>query len=346
MALLRLATLVHDPAVAVSQRQMAICLITSAPRWLWPEPVRPPSDRLPPQARPHIARERCAMVMQNRWDDIGALLFDAASPSALPDSPPAPIRPGLVAGPIAHRISESARHGRFSAACKQLFSFGFASPTRLTEENLRAKWRPPDDSFLLEGRFLQPAESTIFLDSPHVRLASRSLKRETAPDALGWTTEAWTALVAREDVLPVLREILVQYTTGHCGSIAQDLVNLSRMTPLYKDATGNSIHPIAIPMVWRKLVGRAAVNHFRDVLQHAAGPFQFAAMTPDGSARMAASTRWRASSDPETVFIRTDIQNAFNEVHRHSVCECLSRASPPSRRNTVFVAEPSIYCSP
>ena len=85
---------------------------------------------------------------------------------------------------------------------------------------------------------------------------------------------------------------------------------------------------MAIPSIWRKMVGRATVNHFREVLQHAAGPSQYAAMTPDGGARLAAATRWQAAAHPDHVFIRTDIHNAFNELGRSSVYEALSFASP------------------
>ena len=41
---------------------------------------------------------------------------------------------------------------------------------------------------------------------------------------------------------------------------------------------------------------------------------------------MAVATRWRLKSD--TVFIRTHLQNALNEIHRHSVYEHLSHTFP------------------
>ena len=121
----------------------------------------------------------------------------------------------------------------------------------------------------------------------------------------------------------------MQYATGQCGSMAQDLINSSRLIPLYKDAQGSSLRPVAIPTLWRKVFGRATVEHYRPVLRHAAGPSQFAAMTPDGGAKLAATTMAAANGlTGERLLLRTDIQNAFNEIHRHVVYESLSYATP------------------
>ena len=185
-----------------------------------------------------------------------------------------------------------------------------------------------DSRFQLQGRFVQPAEAAAFLDASELRKVGRTLRRGTAPDALGWTAESWQTLASRDEVFPVLRELLLQYVTGHSGTIAQDLCNLSRLVPLYKDGTGDSLRPIAIPSIWRKVIGKTTVGHFRVELRHAAGSNQYAAMTSDGGARMAAQTRWQAHSQHDIVFVRTDIQNAFNEVSRHAVFEALSYASP------------------
>ena len=100
------------------------------------------------------------------------------------------------------------------------------------------------------------------------------------------------------------------YFKSFCSSaVAQDLVNTSRMIALYKDTRGASLRPIAIPTVWRKIVGRASTTHFRDVLRHAAGEFEYAGMPSDGGARMAAATRWQSQTHQDRVFVRTDIQN-------------------------------------
>ena len=269
--------------------------------------------------------------MQNRWDELAALLLPTGDFS-LPSWPfPSPQRPGLVTGPSAHKLMQAAKHGRLSSAWKQLFSYGLAPPTVETKATLESKWRPPQPDYQLEGRFLQPAEVAIFLDTATVQRATCALKAGTAPDALGWTSEAWKTLSLRPELFSVFRELFLQYVTGHCGSVAQSLVNASRLVPLYKDSMGQALRPIAaiaIPSVWQKLVGRTTVNHFREVLQHAAGPSQYAAMTPDGGAKLAVATRWQVAAHPDHVFVRTDIHNAFNELGRSSFYEALLFASP------------------
>ena len=47
----------------------------------------------------------------------------------------------------------------------------------------------------------------------------------------------------------VFREILLQHVTGHCGSLAQDLVSASRLVPLCKDSTGQALGPITTPSI-------------------------------------------------------------------------------------------------
>ena len=52
-------------------------------------------------------------------------------------------------------------------------------------------------------------------------------------------------------------------------------------------------------------------------------------LTPDGGAKLAATTMAAANNlTGEWLFLRTDIQNAFNEIHRHVVYESLSYATP------------------
>ena len=242
---------------------------------------------------------------------LAELVFECPPPSERGEANAAPQHPGLITGASAQRLLLAARHGRLTSAWKQLFSRGIAPPNQDTVEKL-----------------LQPHEAGPVFSAAAIRQASRGLKHGTAPDALGWTTESWQALTRRPELMPVVQELLLQYVTGHSGGLAQDLINSSRLIALYKDSQGASLRPIAIPTVWRKIIGRASVTHFRDVLRHAAGDFQYAAMTPDGGARMAAATRWQSQAQQERVFVRTDIQNAFNEIQRHSVYEALSYSSP------------------
>ena len=148
---LRLASILHDPAVCASQRQMALALLLTAPRWLWPEPDKPLSGRLPPHARPHLIRHRAELVLQNRWEELAGFTFQCPPEPAAAESIATPQRPGLIAGASAHRLLLAAQHGRLTSAWKQLFSHGIAPPTADTEARLQVKWWLPNASFQLEG---------------------------------------------------------------------------------------------------------------------------------------------------------------------------------------------------
>ena len=111
MALLHLASIVHDPQVSPTQRQMAICLLLTAPRWLWPESAKPPNGRLPAQARPRLIRSRAELVMQNRWAELAPLLLPSEAPPLVTSTTPTPQQPGLITGLSAHKLMQAARHG-------------------------------------------------------------------------------------------------------------------------------------------------------------------------------------------------------------------------------------------
>ena len=265
--------------------------------------------------------------MQSNWQGLADLLSASDTSAAAPPDPRPAQEPGLITSQSARR--QAAQQGRLTSAWKQLYSYGLAAPDPGTVRKVQDKWVPPQDNFMLEGRFAQARDIAETLADRHLTKAVRALKPGTAPDSLGWTTETWRALYQNAAVQPIFKELLVQYATGQCGSIAQDLINSSRMIPLYKDAQGSSLRPIAIPTLWQKAFGRATVEQYRPVLRHAAAPSQFAAMTSDGGAKLAATTMAAANNlTGERLLLRTDIQNAFNEIHRHVVYEALSYATP------------------
>ena len=200
---------------------MVLGLLLTAPRWLWPDPSRPQGGRLNSQARPRLIRERSALVITGDWEalaalvlgGLAALVFTSESPDCHASAPAGSHRPGLITAVTAGQIARAAEQGRLSAAWKRLCSYGIASPVAAICAK-KAKWLPPNSEYQLEGHYAQCTEAAALTDQATLRSATRRLKRGTAPDALGWTTEAWQTLLARSDLLRVLREILLQYLTG------------------------------------------------------------------------------------------------------------------------------------
>ena len=74
---------------------------------------------------------------------------------------------------------------------------------------------------MVEERFSQPRDVAEILADRHLNKAVLALKPGMAPDRFGWTTETWLALFQNPAVQPILKELLVQYATGQCGSIAR-----------------------------------------------------------------------------------------------------------------------------
>ena len=127
----------------------------------------------------------------------------------------------------------------------------------------------------------------------------------------------------------MLRELLTLYACGELGHEGEDLLNCSLLIPLYKDSRGTAIRPIAVPTAFRKCYARSVLAVHRTVLSEAAGPHQYAAMTADGARLVAHHLRTQAAEPgPPSLYIRTDISNAFNEVDRQHVLESLMTAHP------------------
>ena len=120
-----------------------------------------------------------------------------------------------------------------------------------------------------------------------VRAATRKLNRGSAMDALGWSHEAWTSVRNLPHGRQLLSELLLQYCTSGLGHEGEDLMNASLIIPLYKDARGSAIRPIAAPSVHRKVLAKVRVSVFRAELQHGAGEAQHAAMSSNGTLRVA-----------------------------------------------------------
>ena len=106
-------------------------------------------------------------------------------------------------------------------------------------------------------------------------------------DALGWSHEAWTGVHNMPHGRQLLHELLLVYCTGGLGHEGEDPMNTSLIIPLFKDAQGTAIRPIAVPSAHRKVLAKVSVAAFRPELQRAAGDAQHAAMASDGTLRMA-----------------------------------------------------------
>ena len=316
----RLLLLLGDPGVTHA---------LTMPRWLWPEPPKPPGSQLHPHSRPRLLQERAQLVLQSDWETLLVLLQPPDAPPANPPDTP-PRTPGLLTDADCKRLMRAGQQGRVATAWRQLFSFGLAPSNDRTQKLIQDKWTPsplfPDQ---LRGTYMSPSDAKELLTDDRLIQASRTLTAGSCTDALGWTHEAWRTVLQLPHGKHLFRELLTLYSCGEVGHEGEDLINASLLIPLYKNSKGDAIRPIAVPSVFRKTYARATLAQHRPALSEATGPHQYAAMTKDGARLIASHLRHhqRATSAP-TVYLRTDIQNAFNEIDRQQVLSSLEAAHP------------------
>ena len=176
-----------------------------------------------------------------------------------------------------------------------------------------------------------------------LRTALRTLGQGAAADVVGWHHENFMALSSEEPFLLVLMELLQSYCLQDLGTVALDTMNASLLLPLSKGSAAQGVRPLAIPTVFRKVLGKIMVQQWRRQLADHSSPHQFAALRSDGShlcAREARSLICRTSSN---VLLRCDIANAFNAIDRAAVLTALHDIHPElARSQHAWLQRPTI----
>ena len=296
-------------------------------RWLWPEPG-PRHQPLPANARPQLLKERSQAFMSNDW----ALLIHTITNDTEPaePTPAAPRAPGVLTAADQVRLMRAAKQGRLTAAWRQLYSYGVAAASDATQALLQEKWLPaPAFPTERRGHCMTPADAQDLLSPDRLLKATQALPHGSATDVLGWTHETWQMVHKLPHGRRLQRELLVLYATGELGREATDLINSSLAIPLRKNTAGTSLRPIAVPSAFRKVYARSCVAKFRLELHEASGPHQYAAMRADGCRNIATTLQTcRSSGASPSLFLRTDIQNAFNQADRQATLDSLASAHP------------------
>ena len=241
-----------------------------------------------------------------------------------------PASPGVLDGRACRSLLLAADAGRLHTAWRKIQSYGLAPINDTTVAGLRAKWSPPSIDPPHPSRPTLDGHAVMDLTAPiPMQKALRQLKRQTAPDCLGWTTETVQQLAVQPELRILPAFLCGLYLCRAGGEVFEDACNASRLLPLWKDPQGQGLRPIAIPTVWRKLAAQLLLQRWGPALRAAAGPYQFSAGTPDGANRFASATR--AAMDATNcshALLRTDVSNAFGSVHRSSLFEVLHSIDP------------------
>ena len=104
------------------------------------------------------------------------------------------------------------------------------------------------------------------------------------------------------------------------------MLSANRLVPLRKPAPG-TLHPIAIPTVWRKLWATVTSKKWSTAIQDFLGGDQFGAGTALGTLRFAKLVQ-SYTEDPAHVAISLDIENAFSSLDRRAVIAAMHEIDP------------------
>ena len=323
---------VHRAAVSdehsAEERCLYMLLLLLAPRWLWPEPTKNANQPLEAYARPRLIQDRAELWSSGQHMTLLALAAARDTVPAPVAAPAAPLEPGTVNQALAARLLHMAKQGRHTTVWRQLYSHGLAPPGEATLAALQDKWLPTGPTTISLNHRSTPREAGLLCSRVTLRTAVRELGRGAAADVIGWHHENICALSSQEPFLLVLIELLQSYCTQDLGTVALDTINASLPLPLSKGSQAQGVRPLAIPTVFRKLIGKLVVHKWRKALADHSSPHQFAALRSNGChlcAREARSLINRASSN---VLVRCDIANAFNSIDREAVLQAFHDISP------------------
>eukprot|EP00971_Amphidinium_carterae_P129774 2570395-Amphidinium_carterae.1 len=298
---------------------MRIALI--APRLLWPAPMRTSSSsKLKPNARPLLVKQRLSLLHSGRWGD---LLAEAMMSNVGIRPNHAAHNPGTITPQAAKALVSAAREGRIGPAWKQLWSHGVAPHSEDTAEAVQRKWSPAPATALPAITPSPPTETAEAVTSQKQwLLALRKLKKGTAADAAGWTTEIFVALAAFPATSGHFRQLVKRQMIGTLREDEMRCMGAIHVLALNKNGKGD-IRPISVPSVWRKLLSSMIVASHSEAAARFLGTRQHGIGTPNGISRFAKRVAELAVASPHHLFLQTDISNAFGMVHRSSVLDAL-----------------------
>ena len=102
-----------------------------------------------------------------------------------------------------------------------------------------------------------------------------------------------------------------------------------------------------LPTVFRKVLSKAAVRHWKQALCHHSGPHQYAVLRSNGAHLCAREAHRLCSRATGNVLLRTDIQNAFNSISRSAVLSALLDTDEAlGRTQAAWLCRPSLALAP
>ena len=197
-------------------------------------------------------------------------------------------------------------------------SRGIAAPSARVTEEITAKWQVQPQGPLPLRRTPQAAAVEEHLQGPTLRKAIRRFRRSRTRDALGWTSNTFSAMLQQANGRMAIIGIIRRTWLHETSPLVCQLIGLTRSVALVKDNTGAS-RPIAIPSMYRKLQAGVLVVKHGEAIQRFLGDGQYGAAMANGVTKFGLWVQQQMHAQNQHTCLQTDISNAFGGLPRHQV---------------------------
>lgn len=220
------------------------------------------------------------------------------------------------------RVVRLAKQGHLSRAVKVLESDGLVAITPEVLESIK-RLHPPSAK---PAPKLPSDAAAPIIEKSWVRITVRRLINGAAPGWSGWTPEILHPLLKDADTLEEFTEFLQLIIRGEVPEAIRQLVLGGRgIAGRKKDAVApTDVRPICMPDLFLKVIMTLLLKPLRSSLQNITAPIQLGAGTPGGAEIMVKRMQLAVlSAKEDSVLLKIDFRNAFNEVHRRQMLEQL-----------------------
>ena len=174
-------------------------------------------------------------------------------------------------------------------------------------------------------------QSSLTVDKNEVLRAIRSFPNGSSGGTDGFRPQFLKDLVncheISESLLESLTELVNLILSGCCPVSVQPFLFGGRLLALAKRDGG--IRPIAVGMVWRRLVAKCAAAYATTKTAHELEPRQVGVGVRGGAEAAVHATRRFLSNMPlDHVIAKFDFSNAFNTLRRDCMLEAVKQACP------------------
>ena len=150
------------------------------------------------------------------------------------------------------------------------------------------------------------------------KIISSKLKNGSAPGPSGWTGELVAPLIDDPECLDGLGALTTDIINGALEDTSRSLLMASLLIAGAKPNGG--VRPIAVSEAFYKLSTMYAISLVGDALPTIFEPIQFGVGAPGGPERAAHIIQAGLESmGPNTILLKCDIQNAFNQRKRSDI---------------------------